>query len=404
MPAFKYKIIDREGRSNEGIIEAESRFEVYDRLREKGERVVYVKEEGRGAFTLDRIGRIFSKVRTQDKINFAKNLSAMIKAGLPMTRALSVMERQAKKNGLKNVLASLSEDISKGKSLSESMRSLPDVFSQLFISMVRAGEESGKLSESLSVVGMQMEKAYLLAKKVRGAMIYPAVIVTIMILIGVLMLVYMVPTLTATFQGLGVDLPASTRAVVAASDFLRTQYLAVAAVLIALFSAVILGMRTAKGRRALHFIILRIPLIGNIAREVNAARTARTLASLLSSGVDVVVSIEVAEDIIQNVYFKEVLAKAQKNIEKGESMASAFIENEKLYPVFVGEMISVGEETGQLSQMLTEVAGYYEEEVDQKTKNMSTLIEPFLMVLMGVAVGFFAIAMLAPTYSLVDAI
>jgi type IV pilus assembly protein PilC len=354
------------------------------------------------ARSLLKLNNMFGKIKTQEKIIFARNLASMIEAGLSVTRALAVMEKQTKNKKLKTLLQDLSEDISKGQSLSESMKKKPEMFSTLFVSMVRAGEESGHLSESLKVVSLQMEKSHTLAKKVRGALMYPAVIVSIMILIGGLMLVYMVPTLTATFEGLGVDLPASTRLVITLSDFLRGNFLLTFLGLVALVVGTIASSKSKKGKRILDTVVLRLPIIGGVVKEINAARTARTMASLLSSGVDIVVALGVTEEVLQNSFYKEVLSEAQKKIQKGEPMSEVFVRYENLYPIFVGEMMSVGEETGKMADMLLGVAVFFEDEVDQKTKDMSTLIEPFLMVLMGIAVGFFAISMLAPTYSLVE--
>ncbi len=405
MTIFRYKTLNKEGVVNEDTIEAPDRFAVYRKIKETGDSVIYVNEVRKHSFfSFEKFSNFFSRVKIQEKIIFARNLASMIEAGLSVTRALAVMEKQTKNKKLKVVLEELNDDISRGKSLSESMRTKSDVFSPLFISMVKAGEESGNLAGSLKVVSIQMEKAYTLTKKVRGALMYPAVIVSIMIIIGILMLVFMVPTLTATFEGLGVKLPASTRLVISVSDFLRNNYLLTIVGIVILVISFIFIYRSAPGKKFFNFIAIHFPIFGSIVREINAARTARTLSSLLSSGVDIIYAIGVTQEVLQNFYYKEVLAKAQKNIEKGETMSLAFIENEKLYPIFVGEMMSVGEETGKMADMLMGVATFYEDEVDQKTKDMSTLIEPFLMVMMGLAVGFFAISMLAPTYSLVDAI
>ncbi|MBX4210885.1 type II secretion system F family protein [Candidatus Parcubacteria bacterium] len=164
------------------------------------------------------------------------------------------------------------------------------------------------------------------------------------------------------------------------------------------------SLRTKKGKRAFDYIILRVPLIGILVKEINSARTTRTLASLLSAGVDYVIAVTITREVLQNSYYKEVLAKAEIVIQKGDPISKVFLEREDLYPTFVGEMASVGEETGKLGEMLLGVAVFYEDEVDQKTKDMSTIIEPFLMVFIGIVVGFFAISILAPTYSLVDKI
>lgn len=405
MPNFAFKALNKEGKVHEGTMDAPDRFAVYRKIKSDGETVLSVDEaKGSHAFSFDKFDVFFGTVKMHEKITFARNLASMIEAGLPVTRALAVMEKQTKNKKLKQVLLDLNSNISKGQSLSECMKKEPDVFSPLFISMVKAGEESGNLAGSLKVVSIQMEKTYQLSKKIKGALMYPAVIFTIMIGIGVLMLIYVVPTLTSTFVGLGIKLPKSTQMIITVSDFLRNHYLLTLGMIALVFGGIFGAAKTKSGKRFIDFITVRLPIIGPIVKAINAARTTRTLSSLLSSGVDVVVAIEVTHDVLQNSYYKEVLAKAQDTIQKGDPISMVFIQSEHLFPIFVGEMMAVGEETGKMAEMLLGVAVFYEDEVDQKTKDMSTIIEPLLMVFMGVAVGFFAISMIAPTYSLVDAI
>jgi type IV pilus assembly protein PilC len=404
MALFEYKAVKSGGETYEGTLDVPDRFAVYRKIKADNATVIHVNEVSKKGKVLSRFTDLLGKIKVHEKIIFARNLGSMIEAGLSVTRALAVMEKQTKNKKLKDVLIQLNEDISKGHSLSESMKSKSTIFSPLFIYMVKAGEESGNLAGALKIIALQMDKSYALSRKIRGALIYPAVIISLMAVIGVLMMVFMVPTLTATFQGLGVELPLSTRVIIGISDFMRLHYVLL---FIIIFIASVLSFlfwKSDRGKRIFDFITIRIPMIGFIVKEVNAARTARTLSSLLSSGVDVVIALGVTKDVIQNTYYKEVLDKAQGNIQKGDSISAVFIENESLYPVFVGEMMSVGEETGKMSDMLLGVATFYEDEVDQKTKDMSTIIEPILMIVIGAGVGIFAISMLAPTYSLVNAI
>jgi len=268
--------------------------------------------------------------------------------------------------------------------------------------MIKAGEESGNVSGSLNIVADQMEKTYLLTKKVRGALIYPAVIISVMVVIAVLLLIFMVPTLTATFEGLGVELPLATRILIYVSSFLVENTLAVLIGILLFVVCLVAFLRSRAGRNFSDIVTVHLPVIGEMIKEFESARTARTLSSLLSSGVEIVVALDVTIDVLQNHLYKEALVRARTAIEKGESMSAVFIEHDKLYPLFVGEMVAVGEETGKISEMLMGVADYYEEEVDQKTKDLSTIIEPVLMIIIGIGVGIFAISMLAPTYSLVD--
>lgn len=404
MPIFNYKAKHQDGTEYEGTLETQDKFELYKVVKKDGGYIVSVTEQKKSAlnFSLGDFSFI-GGVKTHDKIVFARNLASMVEAGLPITRALSIMERQSK-GELKKIINFLIDQISKGTTLSEAMKSYPKVFSTLFIAMVKSGEESGNLVTALKNISMQMEKTYLLNKKIKGAMMYPAVIFTLMGIIGVLMMVYMVPTLTATFAGLGVKLPLSTRIIIAISDILKNYFLLLGVGLIAIVGAVVMYLRTPQGARVSDFISLHVPVIGEIVMQVNSARTARTLSSLISSGVDVVYAISVTQEVLQNSYYKEVMKEAEEAIQKGNPISAIFIDHPNLYPLFVGEMMSVGEETGKIGDMLLGVAQFYEEEVDQKTKDMSSIIEPVLMIIIGIAVGAFAISMLAPTYSLVDAI
>ncbi|TAK57471.1 type II secretion system F family protein, partial [Patescibacteria group bacterium] len=320
------------------------------------------------------------------------------------SRALDVLERQSKNKTLKKILLELNADISRGQTLSNGMRKFPKVFSSLFVSMVAAGEQSGSLAESLKVIAKQMDRSYFIQRKVRGAMIYPAVIIGAMLIIAVLMLIFVVPTLTATFKELGVALPLSTQFVIFVSNFFQNHFIFAFLILVVLVLAIYFPLQTKKGKRIFDYALLHLPIIAPLIKQVNAARTARTLSSLLSAGVPVVESTRITGEVLQNSFYKEVLEKAQHSIQQGIPMSSVFIEVPHLYPVFVGEMVSVGEETGKLSEMLLGVATFYEDEVEQKTKDMSTIIEPVLMVIIGVVVGFFAISMITPIYSVMDTI
>jgi len=406
MSKFKYKIQNKKGELIEEIVEAEDKYVLASELRGGGNNVIFVEEvTKKHIFNMEKINQLLSRVKLQEKITFARNLSAMIAAGLSVSRGMSVLERQTNNPKLKKVIKNLSEEVSKGNTLSGAMKKESKVFSSLFVSMVHAGEESGNLAESLNVISLQLEKSYSLRKKIKGAMMYPAIVLTAMIVIGVLMFVFVVPTLTATFESLDTELPATTKAIILLSDVLLEHYVIISLSVLLLISGLWSFItKTRKGKRYFHFFVLHIPLISKLVKEANAARTARTLSSLLASGVDIMESLSITQDVLQNVYYKDVLKKAEKNVQKGIALSAVFAENEKIYPVLVGEMIAVGEETGKLSDMLLRIADFYEDEVDIATKNLSTIIEPFLMVVIGAGVGLFAVSMISPMYSLVDSI
>jgi len=408
MTIFEYKGVDASGNSVEGRLEAPEKNVVFRKLKEEGISPSSINEsrgEGSsGGALFARLSEKFSSVGTQDKINFARNLGKMLSAGLPITRAISIMRRQAKNPRLSFVLASLEAGVNKGTTLHASMEKFPDTFSKLFISMVRAGEESGNLADSLTIVSKQMNNVYVLQKKIRGAMIYPAIIVSVMLVIAILMLVYIVPTLNATFSELNVELPMSTNLIIGVSEFIRDEWHLTILFIGLVIAGLAMARKTEAGKQFIDKVLVKMPIIGKITRESNVARTTRTLASLLSSGVEYVQAIIITEDVVQNTMYRAVLKQAGISVEKGGALSESWRLQEQLFPSFATEMVKVGEETGKLAEMLEGVATFYEDEVERSTKDMSTIIEPFLMVIIGVAVGFFAISMLSPMYSIADKI
>ncbi len=405
MPTFIYTAQKETGEKYTGEKEAKDKFALYKELKETGDIVISAREKSELPSSWNRVQlwvKDFGTIHTHEKIIFARNLGSMLKAGLSVSRSLNVMSKQARNKKLKKLIDSLNESIRGGKTLSDSMSDFPGIFSPLFISMVNAGEQSGTLADSLAIVALQMDRSYSLTKKIRGAMMYPGIIFTVMAIIGVLMLMFVVPTLTATFNELHVTLPFSTRFIIWVSMILREHFLITLLFLILVAAGLYAGSKTTKGKRIFDASILHIPLISPLVKEVNAARTTRTLASLLGSGVDLVESVRITCTVLQNSYYKEVLEKSEKEVQQGIPLSELFIKEERLYPLFVGEMMSVGEETGKITDMLLQIAVYYEDEVEQKTKDISTIIEPFLMVIIGLAVGFFAVAMITPTYTVLN--
>lgn len=402
---FKFKAIKKDGEIFEDVKEVKDKPALFEYLKSEELTLISTEKIKEGDFSFyKRFLNIFEKVKTEEKIMFARNLGAMIKAGLSLTRAISVIERQTKNTKMKKILLSISSDLGGGNTLGSALSKFPEIFSPLFVSMVGAGEESGDLSGSLKNVSEQMERSNNLRKKIKGAMIYPSIIVVAMIIIGVLMLIFVVPTLTSTFEELGADLPFSTQVIITVSELFKENVLLMIFVFVFIFFGGYSFFRTKKGKHFFDYVVLKIPLIKGLVREVNSARTTSTLSTLLSSGVDVVKSLEITKNVVQNSFYKEIIESAKKSIQKGAPIYQTFKDNENFYPTFVGEMIAVGEETGQLPDLLMQVANFYEEEVERKTKNMSTIIEPLLMAVVGAALGFFAISMITPMYSLTNSI
>ncbi len=405
MPVYKVTAVAADGEMYHEVVEAADRFAVYRDIRTRGDRVLELKEAVRGtSFSLDWLTGILSSISLDEKVILTRNLAAMLDAGLTISRALGVMERQSKNQKLKSVLGSMIGEVKGGATFSSALSKFPNIFSSLLISMVKAGEESGKLAESLRVVSEQMQRTSNLTKKIRGALIYPAIVVIAMIGIGILMLIYVVPTLTQTFEEAGADLPATTEGIIAVSNFLVNNTVVALGLFLVFVITLVAAARSTNGQRVLSWVFLRMPVIRTIIMETYAARTARTLSSLLSSGVDFIYSLTITREVVGNPFYQKVLSEAEAAVGKGEGISKVLALYPNLYPPMVSEMIAVGEETGRLSDLLRETATFYEESVEQQTKDLSTIVEPVLMVLIGGAVGFFAISMIAPIYSLSNAL
>lgn len=408
MAKFVYKGHTQSGEEVEKTVEAKDRFAVYEIARKEGNTVSSVSEASsfsvQKVLSFKKLEYFLSRVKEDELVLATRNLGSMLNAGLALSRALSVIERQSKNPRLKGVVGDIRARINKGEQFNEALGAHPRVFNNLYVAMVRAGEEGGNLSESLHTLSVQMKRSSTLRKKIRGAMIYPAIVIIIMIVIGILMMIYVMPSIVSTFEGLDIELPTMTKVLITISKVLNEYTVIVLSGMVLGGGLFVYALRTKYGRIITSWLFPKLPVIGGLVKETNAARTARTLSSLLSSGVEVIRALNITEEVVQNVFYKRIIAEAAVRVEKGVALSEVFVERSDLYPVLVGEMILVGEETGQISEMLQQIALFYEAEVEQKTDNLSTIIEPLLMVLIGGSVGFFALAMITPIYSISDSI
>lgn len=400
MVEFSY-VAEKDGARYNGTLDVPDRFSVYQKVRDEGGKIISISAAGDGwQATFRKWSSIVSSVGPYEKVIFARTLASMLTAGLPLSRALSISERQTSNDKLKSVLASIGEDVRKGSTFHDSLGKFPKVFSPLFIAMTKAGEESGNLASALQNIAEQMDRTYKIKKQVRGALMYPSVVLVAMVGVAYMMMTQVVPNLKKTFQEVGAQLPAMTQVLITISDALvENTYFVLAGVLIVVGGFYYL-LHTARGKRAADFTFLYFPIVGEMIREVNTARAARTLAALSAAGVDIIRALSITKEVVQNTYFKADIAKAEDAVTKGQPLSVTFTSKECIFPMLFGEMISVGEETGSIAEMLQKIAAFYEDEVEQKTKNMSTIIEPLMMLFIGGGVGVFAVAIISPIYSL----
>ncbi|PIS43151.1 hypothetical protein CO131_02040 [Candidatus Kaiserbacteria bacterium CG_4_9_14_3_um_filter_50_16] len=386
------------------IIEAPSRFAVYEQVQKEGGIVVELTErESAFKFPAWLSFNVSTGIKHSEIIQVARSLSAMLNAGLSLSRSLSIIERQSGNKYLKTIVTELSESIKKGSSFHEALAAYPKVFSKLFIAMVRAGEDSGSLSDALTVVALQMERSEELIRKIKGAMIYPSIVISAVVIVGILMLIYVVPTLTSTFDQLGVQVPLATRIIVGLSNLMVAHVILVLVALVILVAGSTTFVRSKFGGDVVLSAALHLPVINELIRETYTARASRTLSSLLSSGVPVLEALSITKEVVQANAFAKVVGEAEEHVKKGELLSASFAAHEKLYPILMSDMLAVGEETGKVADMLKQIAEFYEGDVAQKTKDLSTIIEPVLMLLIGTFVGIFAVSMISPIYSLSSA-
>ena len=403
MPTYFYTAKSQDGKEKAGRTEVVSEHELAQQLRQEGFFLTSVvpesvrKEAGIGK----RLSRFFSSVSIVEKMVLARHLSAMIKAGLPLDRGLRVLAAQSKSPRFRQVLAEVEQKIRGGRPFSDSLAEYPDVFPELFISMVRVGEATGKLDEVLENLSVQMGKDHELRSRVRGAMIYPAVIVSLMVAIGILMMIMVVPKLSSAFQEMNLSLPVTTKIVIGISQFLSNNLILGLGLVVSIIILIRIASKTESGKRFLDILFLNLPVISDLSRKVNSAIFARNLSLTIDAGVPINQALKIVANTMSNSLFSQSLLVIADGMQKGEQMSDLLRNFSNIYPVMVVQMVEVGETTGSLSDTLRNLAEFYEEEVSNITKNLSSIIEPVLMIIVGIAVGFFAISIIQPIYSLV---
>jgi len=403
MPKYYYTAKQsKTGQTMGGSLDVKNKEALARKMRQDGYILTSVKEEKatqqvqlkKGSFM-----NLFNRIPLKEKMVFARNLSVMIESGLPLTQAIDALSEQSKNKRFCSILVEIKVSIHAGNTLADSLAQHDGVFNDLFVNMVRVGELGGNLEEVLNIVATQLEKEQALISKVRGAMIYPSVIVVAMIGVAIVMLTYILPQILGVFEDMDVELPWMTQLIIDVSNALRNHAFLVGGVFLALGFGGYSFLKTSAGKRALSFFVLRIPVIKNIVIKVNCARFARIYSSLLKSGVGVVEALHIISKTLSNVYYQDALLEGEVQIQKGVELSAMVRNHPDIFPVLVKQMFQVGEQTGKSEEVLLKLAAFYEEEVDQITKNLSSIIEPVLMLVIGVGVGFFAVAMLQPMYS-----
>jgi len=403
MPRYSYIAKTLKGEPKSGVLEAENEHELARILRKEGCILISAISEETAKIKKFTIQIPFlQRVSLVDKIMFTRNLRVMIAAGVSFPRALKILSDQSRNKKFKGILLKIREEIIRGKSFSDTLSRYPNIFSELFSNMVKVGEETGTLENVLNVLTQQMEKEHEIKSKIQGAMIYPAVIILAMLGIGIVMLIMVVPKLASIFSELNVELPLTTRIVIFVGNFLAKFWYTVPFGVLAVVILLKVVPKTKLGKLVFDTLVLKIPIIGPIIKKTYSARTIRTLSSLIAAGVPIVRSLEIVSGSLGNIYYKKAISEAAEGVRKGAKLSEVLKKYEDIYSNLVIQMIEIGEETGETSTILQKLAEFYEEEVANATKNLSAIIEPILMLIVGAIVGFFAVSMIQPMYSMLQ--
>jgi len=400
MPEFTYIALGRDGHKEESTITAPTAVAAGHLLKEQGLLPTNISEKASTTGFSTDIFKSLSSISLAEKITFIENLSIMLKAGISVSRGLQILAKQIKNRRFKTIAEDIYSQVQSGKGLGDSMEKYPNVFSNIFYSMVKVGELTGNLDKSLEYLSIQLQREADLKSKALGAMIYPSVIVGAMVIIGVVMSIFVLPKLTSIFKDFDTQLPFLTRMVIILADFMSGHAVIAIGLLVGSVVGMIVILRTPTGQRALDFVLLHFMILSGIVKKINLARFARILSSLLKSGIPIVEALQVTSDSLGNSYFRDVAAKGSMDVKLGKPLSESLSKDPNLFPPLIIQMLQVGEESGTVENILEQLAVHFEEEVDTTLRNLSSIIEPLLLLVIGGVVGVLALALITPIYNI----
>ena len=401
MATFTYKSRDSQGGLRQGTVEAVSQQAAVDVLREHNLIVTAITETSGGAAP-EALGGLFKRVPTKEKVIFARQLSTMINSGLPIVQALNILAEQTPNKNFKTIIGNVAGDVEGGLSFSESIAKYQRVFSQIFVNLVKSGEASGKLDEVLDRLATQMEKDYAVVREIKGAMYYPAFILVAIFVVAAVMMVFVIPQLKSLFDESNVKLPFVTQMLIAISGIVQSFWWLILILMVGGIWSFFYFIRTPTGRPLWDQTKLKIPVLGNLSRKIYVARFARTLGTLIAGGLPILDALRIVSGAVGNTIYKDAILEAAKEVESGVSLTVP-LKKSGVFPAMVPQMVQVGEQTGKVDEILFKLADFFDREVDTMVKSLSTLLEPILMVVMGIGVGLLVAAIILPIYNLASA-
>jgi len=396
MAIFKYKALNKDKEVQSGMVEAASEEYVGEILAEKGFSVISVSE----ASTPQKINLSFlNRVKIKDVVIFSRQFSVLISANVAMVQALKILVDQTINLNLKIAVSEIADEVDAGSNLSEALSKRPNIFNNFYISVVKSGETSGKLDEVLNYLADEMEKDYDMMSKIRGAMIYPAFILSALLVVGAVMMIFVIPKLTAVLTESGAELPISTKILIGASGFLVKYWWLVLLLAVGLAAGFRFYTNRPQGRRQFDYLKLKLPIFGHLFQLIYLVRFTRSMNTLIVGGVTIANSLKVASEVVGNKIYQELIEETIKEVEDGNSISSVFITSDTI-PKMVSQMLNIGEKTGKMDVILEKITNFYGREVSNMVTNLMTLMEPIIMILMGLAVGVMVAAVILPMYNM----
>ncbi|OGL78993.1 hypothetical protein A3J43_03805 [Candidatus Uhrbacteria bacterium RIFCSPHIGHO2_12_FULL_54_23] len=394
---FDFRAKDAAGKDVQGVIDAPSLQAAEDILAQRQLIVVAITVRPRTSM-LQTI-QFFNRVKPKELVVFFRQLSTMSAATLPLVSALRILVKQTESARLKTIISEIADDVDGGARLSQAFGRHPEVFNDFYVNMVRSGETSGHLDDVLSYLADQREKDYDLMSRIRGAMVYPAFILSVMTVVGIAMMIFVVPRLTAVLIETGGELPFATRLLIGTSQFMSGYWWLLLVLAVGLVAGLKYGLHQAPVRRQWDWMKIKLPIFGTLFQRVYLIRFTRSMTTLLKGGVPLPRALEITGDVVGNAVYRDLIARTVKQVQDGNPIATEFIASKEV-PVMVSHMLSVGETTGQLEQILDRLTQFYSREIDNLVSSLVSLVEPLIMVVMGLAVGTMVAAIIMPMYNL----
>lgn len=402
MPTYRYSAMDQSGRTVAGTLEADSIELVRAKLSDLRYHVLSIRQ-ARAKASLQEMLNGFQRVKLRDLALFSRQFATMIDAGLSVVKCLDILQKQSRNPRLKEVVGQVKHDVAGGTSLTEALQKHPKVFSGLYVNMIRSAEAGGILDQVLDRLSGFLEKEQETRNKVKSAMTYPAVVFSFAMLMLVGLMFFVLPKFKVIFETMGLTLPLTTKIMLNSSDYFQKYWYIALVFMVGMVVFLRAAAKTEKGRYAIDAAKLKVPVFGDLILKTAVSRFARTFGTLISSGVPVLRALEIVSDTAGNLVVSETVGRARTSIKEGDKISTPLFAS-KVFPLMVTQMIAVGEETGRLDQMLVKVANFYDEEVDATLKALTSLIEPMMIVGLGLIVGFIAVSVISPIYSLVGSL